>query len=155
MGWKHRRRWHGTQSFISGDDDDDAWKQHELIANPERFQALRKGEQLLAAHKDHPLIRIAVAPHAPYTVSNDENWRTLREYSERLDVRIHTHVHETAKEVADSLVQFGKRPIERLAQLSIFGPRTIAVHMTQLTDDEIVLMAESKVWRRQCCVSAW
>jgi 5-methylthioadenosine/S-adenosylhomocysteine deaminase len=34
------------------------------------------------------------------------------------------------------------RPISRLRQLDLLGPNFIAVHMTQLTEDEIGLMAE-------------
>ena len=39
--------------------------------------------------------------------------------------------------------QTGKRPIARLQELGLVSPRLIAVHMTQLSDEEIALLAES------------
>ena len=37
----------------------------------------------------------------------------------------------------------GKRPIERLKELGLLSPRLLAVHMTQLSDDEIELIAQT------------
>ncbi|MBT7308801.1 MAG: amidohydrolase family protein, partial [Gammaproteobacteria bacterium] len=39
----------------------------------------------------------------------------------------------------------GIRPLKRLEQLGLLGPRLAAVHMTQLTEDEIQLLAERNV----------
>jgi len=48
------------------------------------------------------------------------------------------HVHETADEVNQALASpDARRPWERLKALDLLGPDFIAVHMTQLTDDEI------------------
>ena len=43
----------------------------------------------------------SVAPHAPYTV-NDEHLNVCKKVAEELDLKIHTHLHETAAEVKDS-----------------------------------------------------
>jgi 5-methylthioadenosine/S-adenosylhomocysteine deaminase len=53
------------------------------------------------------------------------------------------HVHETADEIEQSRKQYGMRPIQRLRQLDLIGPGFMAVHMTQLTDAEIDIMATS------------
>ena len=91
---------------------------------------------------DASLIGTCFAPHAPYTVS-DENFLRIGEHSKALDLRIHCHVHETAQEVSDSLRDHGVRPLVRLDRLGLLDSRMIAVHMTQLNDAEIARCAEA------------
>ncbi|MDE0856170.1 MAG: TRZ/ATZ family hydrolase [Nevskia sp.] len=82
------------------------------------------------------LVRAVFAPHAPYTVS-DAPLRRVRELATELGIGIHMHVHETAAEIEGGLQSGGKRPWQRLRELDLLGQDFIAVHMTQLTDDEI------------------
>ena len=105
-------------------------------------EALRKGLHLFDDLRQHPRLSVAFGPHAPYTVSDDklENIRTL---AEELDAGIHMHVHETAFEVQQSLSQSGERPLARLARLGLLGPRFQAVHMTQISDEDLALLVES------------
>jgi len=90
------------------------------------------------------LVRTAFAPHAPYTVCND-NFDRIRVLSDQLDIPVHCHVHETAHEVEESIKLHGMRPIARLDRLGLWNDRMIAVHMTQLTDAEIALCADRGV----------
>ena len=105
-------------------------------------EALRKGLSLFDDLRQHPRISVAFGPHAPYTVSDDklENVRML---AEELDAGIHMHVHETAGEIQQSLEQYGERPLARLKRLGLLGPRFQAVHMTQISDDDLSLLVES------------
>jgi len=96
-----------------------------------------------------PLVAMAFAPHAPYTVS-DANFERLRMLSDQLDLPVHCHVHETAHEVAESQQKYGQRPLARLDRLGLVNDRLIAVHMTQLTDAEIALCAERGVSVAHC-----
>ncbi|MBN7138334.1 N-ethylammeline chlorohydrolase [Lysobacter enzymogenes] len=94
--------------------------------------------------RDDALVATAFAPHAPYTVS-DANFERIRMLADQLDLPIHLHTHETAQEVADSIKQYGQRPLARLDRLGLVTDRLIAVHMTQLTDAEIELCAQRGV----------
>src|SRR5690606_2833521 len=94
--------------------------------------------------RDHPLISTAFAPHAPYTV-DDAALRRIATLAEELDVPIHMHVHETAFEVETALSQDGVRPLRRLEGLGLLSPRLLAVHMTQVDDDEMDLVARAGV----------
>lgn len=94
--------------------------------------------------RDDPLVATAFAPHAPYTV-NDANFERIRMLADQLDVPVHLHLHETAQEVQQSLDKYGQRPIARLDRLGLVNDRLIAVHMTQLTEAEIRLVAERGV----------
>ena len=102
---------------------------------------LSKGLALHDELLDSPLITLAFAPHAPYSVS-DVPLLKMRTLAAELDRPIHMHLHETADEIEQSRKQYGLRPIQRLRQLDLLGPGFIAVHMTQLTDEEIALLAE-------------
>lgn len=94
--------------------------------------------------RDDSLIATAFAPHAPYTVS-DENFERIRMLADQLDLPVHLHLHETAQEVAQSQQKHGQRPFARMDRLGLVNDRLIAVHMTQLTDAEIHLCAERGV----------
>ena len=90
--------------------------------------------------RDDALIATAFAPHAPYTVS-DDNFERIRMLADQLDIPVHLHTHETAQEVRQSQEKHGQRPLARLDRLGLVNDRLIAVHMTQLTDAEIALCA--------------
>ncbi|HFE38280.1 MAG TPA: TRZ/ATZ family hydrolase, partial [Gammaproteobacteria bacterium] len=109
-------------------------------------------EKALALHdtlKPRPRINTTLAPHAPYTVS-DEPLKKIASYAEQLDIPIHIHLHETAFEVHQAEKNTGKRPIQRLNELGLISPRLLAVHMTQLNEGEIQLCAKNGVHIAHC-----
>ena len=101
---------------------------------------IAKGLALRDELKDEALLTFAFAPHAPYTLS-DTTFSRINTLAEQLGVPIHTHIHETADEIAGSLKQHGVRPLERLARLGLLGPNFIGVHAVHLTEAEIDLLA--------------
>lgn len=105
-------------------------------------EALHTGVQLFQDLAHHPRITIAFGPHAPYTVG-DENLEKIRVMADELDAMIQMHVHETAFEVEQAVAQTGERPLARLNRLGLLGPRFQAVHMTQISDEDIALLVES------------
>lgn len=99
----------------------------------------------LAVHDEflgETLITTTLAPHAPYTVSN-EAFERIRLMSDQLDLPVHIHIHETAQEIEDSRRDHGMRPLARMAALGLVNDHLIAVHMTQLLDSEIAQLAEA------------
>lgn len=101
---------------------------------------IEKGLALHEQLRHHPLISTPFAPHAPYTVS-DEPLQKIKTLVDELELPIHIHVHETLHEVEQE--KAGVRPLQRLHELGLIDPSFIAVHMTQLTDDEIARFAET------------
>ena len=102
---------------------------------------IHKGIEVHDHYRNNSLIHTAFAPHAPYTVSDAPLERVVT-LAEELDIPVHMHVHETAFEVHQAEQQ-GQRPLQRLQTLGLVTPRLLAVHMTQLNEDDIALMAES------------
>jgi 5-methylthioadenosine/S-adenosylhomocysteine deaminase len=101
---------------------------------------LRKGLALRDRYREEPLASFTLAPHAPYTVS-DDTFRQVAMLAAELDLPVHIHVHETTDEIARSLAQHGVRPLERLARLGLLGPGLSAAHCVHLSPGEIQLLA--------------
>ncbi len=101
---------------------------------------IHKGLQLHDQLRHQSLVTTAFAPHAPYTVS-DAPLQKILTLSEELDIPVHMHIHETIGEIDDAVAASGKRPLQRLSELGAISPKLIAVHMTQLQQAEIDLLA--------------
>ncbi|MDR1710088.1 MAG: TRZ/ATZ family hydrolase [Candidatus Accumulibacter sp.] len=101
---------------------------------------LAKGLAVRDEFRDAPLIDFCLAPHAPYTVS-DRCFEKVLTLAEQCDIPVHTHIHETRREIEDSLKLHGVRPIERLRRLGLLGPGLIGAHAVHLEDHEMQLLA--------------
>lgn len=109
--------------------------------NPDEY--LAKGISFYEEYKDHERITATLAPHAIYTVA-DKNLIKVRELAEKYHLKINMHVQETADEVNQSLAQTKKRPIRRLHELGLLTPDLIAVHMTQINDEDLKFLQQGK-----------
>ncbi|MBU85052.1 MULTISPECIES: TRZ/ATZ family hydrolase [unclassified Alcanivorax] len=103
---------------------------------------LRLATDAMDEWRHDPRIQIGFGPHAPYTVSDGPLQKVLT-LAEELDVPMMMHVHETAGEIQMAVGNTSERPLTRLKNLGLLSPRLLAVHMTQLTEDEIALVAET------------
>ncbi len=108
--------------------------------NPDEY--FSKGLALHDQFKTHPLVKCTFAPHAPYTVSNAPLERVAMLANE-LELPVHIHVHETQDEISQSLDQHNVRPLQRLHDIGLVNSGLLAVHMTQLDDNEINLLSET------------
>ncbi len=103
---------------------------------------IAKGLALRDQHKHNPLLDVVFGPHAPYTVSEDGLSR-ISTLAAELDLAVHIHLHETAGEVLMAVEQTGERPLDTLDRLGLLGPRTQCVHMTDLGEQDIALLART------------
>ncbi len=101
---------------------------------------LRKGLQLRDRMREEPRVSFCLAPHAPYTVS-DETLKKVATLAAELDLPVHMHLHETEHEIERSAAEHGVRPLERLRRLGLVSPALIAVHAVHLLPSEIELLA--------------
>lgn len=95
---------------------------------------------VLATTPPSARIRWALAPGHPFTVSN-AGFEEIIGLAGKHHLPIHLHLHETRAEVEDSLRIHGHRPLERLRRLGLLEQHLMAVHMTQLEEDEIAILA--------------
>jgi 5-methylthioadenosine/S-adenosylhomocysteine deaminase len=103
---------------------------------------ISKGIQLLRQFRHSDLVSVVFGPHATYTVSEDTLTKVTT-LADELDVAVHIHLHETSGEVLQAFEQNGERPLDSLNRLGLLGPRTQCVHMTDLGDQDIELLAET------------
>lgn len=97
-------------------------------------------------------IKVALSPHAPYTVS-PENYKKCISFSEKYDLFIHTHLAETVDEVKNIREKFGKTPVMLMDEVGLFDTKSIVAHMVHLTDEEIELVGRKKVNIAHCIES--
>ena len=101
---------------------------------------ISKGLALRDDLKHSELVSVVFGPHAPYTVS-EPNLTKVATLAAELDLAVHIHLHETSGEVLQAVEQHGERPLDSLNRLGLLGPRTQCVHMTDLGDQDIALLA--------------
>jgi 5-methylthioadenosine/S-adenosylhomocysteine deaminase len=106
--------------------------------------AMAYAERFVARWKGNKLITAAVAPHAPYTVS-EAHLKEVRAFSDRTGAPVVTHVAETRKEVEDITRDHGASPVEYLARIGFLSLRTVAAHTVHLTENEIKLLRQYSV----------
>ena len=102
---------------------------------------MQQGSDARDALKGEPLLSFSFAPHAPYTVS-DNSFQRIATLSEQINIGIHTHLHETQNEIAQSEETYGLRPLARLANLGLLGDTLTLAHCVHLDEGEIKLLAE-------------
>ncbi|MFO7550081.1 MAG: TRZ/ATZ family hydrolase [Haliea sp.] len=103
---------------------------------------ISKGLALRDTLKHSELVTLGFGPHAPYTVSQATLARVATLAAE-LDVPVQIHLHETRGEVLQAVEANGERPLDTLHRLGLLGPRTQCVHMTDIGDQDIALLAET------------
>ncbi len=107
----------------------------EVMAYVETFVRKWKGNELIVP---------AIAPHAPYTVS-EEHLKAVRAFSDRTGAPIVTHISETKKEVDDSLQAKGASPVDYLSRIGFLNERVIAAHMVWPSPGEIEILRRTGV----------
>ncbi len=102
-------------------------------------------ERFIKKWQNDPLITPAIAPHAPYTVSQ-EHLLEARAVSDKLKAPLVIHLAEANTET--EFIQqkhAGQRPIGFVEKIEFFNGRTIAAHAIQTNDAEIELLKKHNV----------
>jgi 5-methylthioadenosine/S-adenosylhomocysteine deaminase len=101
-------------------------------------------ERFVSRWKGHELVVPAIAPHAPYTVS-EEHLRAVRAFSDRTGAPIVTHISETKRELDDSVKDKGASPVAYLERIGFLNNRVIAAHMVWPQGTDISILKQRGV----------
>jgi 5-methylthioadenosine/S-adenosylhomocysteine deaminase len=112
--------------------------------NKTNAEAMAYVARFVQKWQGNELIIPAVAPHAPYTVS-EEHLKAIRAFSDRTGAPIVTHISETKREVEDSLKAKGASPVDYLARIGFLNDRVIAAHMVWPSTEEIDVLKRAGV----------
>ena len=107
-------------------------------------EGLASVERFVAKWKGHELIVPAIAPHAPYTVS-EEHLKAARAFSDRTGAPIVIHIAETKREVDDMVKAKGASPVAYLDRIGFLNERVIAAHMVWPQGSDIAILQKRGV----------
>jgi 5-methylthioadenosine/S-adenosylhomocysteine deaminase len=107
--------------------------------NKTNAEAMAYVERFVKKWQGNALVVPAIAPHAPYTVS-EERLKAIRAFSDRTGAPIVTHISETKREVDDSLKAKGASPIDYLNRIGFLNDRVIAAHVVWPSEEELGLL---------------
>ncbi|MGH9818544.1 MAG: amidohydrolase [Pyrinomonadaceae bacterium] len=106
-------------------------------------QAMAYSERFINKWKNDSLIVPAIAPHAPYTVS-EAHLKAVRALSDKLNAAVVIHVAETRKErddiKNDPKTGNGDTPVKYLDRIGFLSNRVVAAHAVFVTDEEIDIL---------------
>jgi formimidoylglutamate deiminase len=103
---------------------------------------LSRVERLAAAVAGDPLVTVGYAPHSLRAVPAD--WLAeIARHASGTGYPLHIHAAEQPREVAESLEEFGLRPIEHLQNCGVLGPAATVVHATHVSPVELDLLAQT------------
>lgn len=88
-------------------------------------ESLALAREFIQKWKGHPLIIPSVAPHAPYTCT-EEILRLTAELAAEFDVPLHTHIAETAQEVESARDEYGMPVVPYVKKIGLFETKALA-----------------------------
>ncbi|WP_329605419.1 8-oxoguanine deaminase [Zavarzinia marina] len=97
----------------------------------------------------HSMLRIAVAPCSPFSVSRDL-MREAATLARAYGVSLHTHLAENANDIAYSRETFGMTPAEYAEDLGWVGPDVWHAHCVQIDEAGIDLFARTGTGVAHC-----
>ena len=97
---------------------------------------LQMAREFIQKWKDHPLIVPAVAPHAPYTCTEDI-LRATADLAREFDVPLHTHLAETSFEVENMRNENGMPVVPYVRKHGLLDAKLIAAHCVHVDVGEI------------------
>jgi 5-methylthioadenosine/S-adenosylhomocysteine deaminase len=87
-------------------------------------------------------ITVLFGPQAPDAVSL-ESLRRVRELALECGTKVHLHLAQGDRETKQMLWRYGKRPIPWLLEMGFADEHLLAVHLTDATEEEARLVAET------------
>jgi 5-methylthioadenosine/S-adenosylhomocysteine deaminase len=108
--------------------------------------------QFLTDWADHPLVTPAVAPHAPYS-NTDEILRRCAELAREFDAPLLIHIAETKAEVEDSLRDHGMTVVTQTETLGLYEAKVLAAHCVHIEEAEMVTLRQHHATVAHCPTS--
>ena len=112
--------------------------------NKTNAEAMAYVERFVKKWQGHELIVPAIAPHAPYTVS-EAHLKAARAFSDRTGAPIVTHISETKKEVDDSVSGKGATPVVYLDRIGFLNNRVVAAHVVWPSAEDLDILKRAGV----------
>ncbi len=102
--------------------------------------------------RNHPLITPAVAPHAPYS-NTDETLRRCVNLAREFDTPLLIHLAETRLEIENSLSEFGATVITHMEEVGLFEAKVLAAHCVHIDQNEMRILHDGEATVAHCPTS--
>jgi len=99
-------------------------------------ESLAAARDFIQRWKDHPLIVPSVAPHSPYTCTEDI-LRASAELAVEYDIPLHTHLAETEMEVENSRNENDMPVVPYVKKHNLFDAKVLAAHCVHIDEGEM------------------
>jgi len=116
---------------------------------PSYDMGLRYAHEFMRSWHGHERIIATVAPHAPYTCT-DEIYRRAAELCRQFGTPLVTHLAETAREVNESLEQHSLSPVAYAESVGAFGVKAIAAHCVHTDERDWAVLRRHNVGAAPC-----
>ena len=111
---------------------------------PDPADNLRLAEDFICQWKGESLVKPALFCHSAYTCS-PKTIQETRKLAQKHGILFGIHLAETQTEIQEVMRQYGKRPVQHLADLGILDESVMAVHCVWLAPEEIDLLRKFQV----------
>jgi len=143
-------RFHPTRGSMSLSDKDGGLPPDEVVQDDDEILAASETAVGRFHDRSHgAMVRIALAPCSPFTVTEDLMVRSA-ELASRLDVRLHTHFAENSEDDEFSIARFGCRPMEYLERTGWCTDRTWVAHCVTPNAHEIPRLGAAGIGVAHC-----
>jgi 5-methylthioadenosine/S-adenosylhomocysteine deaminase len=102
-------------------------------------ESLAYAREFIEKWKGHPLIVPSIAPHAPYTATEEILQQTTKLAIE-YDVPLQTHIAETALEVENSRAEHGMPVVPYVRKYGMLEAKVLAAHCVHIDEGEMLTL---------------
>lgn len=115
-------------------------------------EGLALTENLLRKYRNHPLVKVSVAPHSIYSLSQ-AHLIEAKKLAKKYNVIFQIHCSETKQEFDDCLKKHRRTPVQYLDHLGALDKKTLLFHCVWLTAKDIEILSRRKASVVHCPLS--
>lgn len=112
-------------------------------------ESLRYARDFIEKWRGHPLVTPAVAPHAPYS-NTEETLERATLLAREFDVPLVIHIAETQQEQDDNVRDYGQTVMRWLKNIGVLKAKVLAAHCVAINDSELRQMQKNDVRVAHC-----
>ena len=105
-------------------------------------ESLDYTREFIEKWKGHHLIKATIAPHAPYS-NTEETLRKSADLAREYDLPLMIHIAETEREVEDSMEMYGKTVVPWVKDQGVLEVPIIAAHCVHIDEHEMRMLKKA------------
>lgn len=136
-------------AYLRGGHGQDLTPAQQRFADAAMDPVLQDIETLAGRFAGDPLVTIALAAHSIRAVPLNQVVELVA-FAQARNLPFHMHIAEQRREIEECRHEYGRRPVELLAEAGLLSSRFVAVHATHLTGAEIATLGQAGAFACLC-----